>query len=483
MTATDLFSGAAFLLLAKVVFVVAGYLIFFGLPRILTPDEFGIYLIVNSVVSVLNAVFITGTIQAVSRFVSGEPDRGRAVTSAAFGLQALLAGSVTAIYLLSAPFLALVLNDAELAVYFRVSAVIPLCYAFYAVFIGYLNGSRRFADQAMFDVGFSALKVTLVLSLALLGFGPLGAVAGFALASCAILGLAVLRVRPAASDSGLAFPLSRILSFEVLVLFHVGVSRLLLQTDLLLLKALQPPATANLQSALYGSAVKLAQVPQSIVVALNFLIFPLTARSSARQDALQTAIYVRQGLRVCLLLVAGPSAVIALTSDEIVSFVFGASYVDSGPPLTVLAVGYAMLAVFSMALTMITSSGRPGMSLALAASALVVDVVLNLALIPAFGMMGAAVGTSVTFGIGLSVALVWLWRRFDAALPWATALRVGLIVALLVLVESWMPIQELPVILEVLVLGGTYIALLFAICEIRWVELEGVLQMGTTGPA
>ena len=52
-----------------------------GLPRLLSAAEFGLFLVVNSAVAVPNAIFISGTIQAVSRFVSQRPagERSRRV--------------------------------------------------------------------------------------------------------------------------------------------------------------------------------------------------------------------------------------------------------------------------------------------------------------------------------------------------------------------------------------------------------------------
>ena len=62
--------GVIYIALAKVYFMIAGAVIEFRLPAVLTRTVFGAYAVVASTVSPFNNVLVTGTIQAVSRFTS-----------------------------------------------------------------------------------------------------------------------------------------------------------------------------------------------------------------------------------------------------------------------------------------------------------------------------------------------------------------------------------------------------------------------------
>ena len=80
--------GVIFIAFAKIYFILAGAVIEFSLPAILSSVVFGAYKVVVSAVSPLNNVLITGTIQAVSRFTAQKPELSRAIpdyTSADFG--------------------------------------------------------------------------------------------------------------------------------------------------------------------------------------------------------------------------------------------------------------------------------------------------------------------------------------------------------------------------------------------------------------
>ena len=121
----NVLGGASFLFFSKGYFVISSYFIYSSLPRLLPKEEVGIYFVVNSIVAVINAIFVIGTIQTVSKFVSEAPEKGRRVVTAAARLQAILAGGVCAVFFVSAPLIAAGLNDPSLTSAIRVSAAIP----------------------------------------------------------------------------------------------------------------------------------------------------------------------------------------------------------------------------------------------------------------------------------------------------------------------------------------------------------------------
>ena len=474
-------ASASALVAAKIVFVVTGYAIYAGLSRLLTPSDFGVYLVVNSTVAVLNAVFITGTIQAVSRFVAQGTTGAGATLRAALKLQLVVAGGITALYFLAAPGIAGLLRDEQLIPYLRVSATIPLAYAFYAAIIGYLNGGRRFAWQAGFDVSFSAMKLALVLALPALGYGAFGAVSGFAIAAVLILVLAWSTIGAAAvREKGVGASAAQLLRYEGTVMGHVALTNLLMQLDLLLVKGLSPIAAASTAAAMFGAAAKLAQIPHSILVALNFLIFPYIARSTANAPTAQTTYYIRQALRVGAALVAGPAAILATLSPQAVGFVFGSAYAGAGPVLGVLSWGYVAFSLFAMTSTIINSAGRPGVSLAFAAGTLTIQTLLAWFLIPAQGIVGSAVASSAAYSIGLLAATTYLTVKFGSVVPWSSLARISIgVVTVTVVAPALVANYSFPLVS--VVLGLVYLATLAVLREWTLDDFRNIL--GRPAPA
>ncbi len=475
---TNLLTSAGALFAAKIVFVAAGYAIYVGLSRLLAPAQFGTFLVVNSTVAVLNAVFISGTIQAVSRFVSQHPERAAGTLRTALWLNVALAGGLAGGYFLAAPLIASALNDPLLVPFLRVSAVIPLAYAFYAAMIGYANGMRRFGQQAGFDMSFSVAKVALVVGLPWLGYGAFGAVAGFAAASVVIL-LAAWHVigRRALHDSvaGTA-PASTLARYEIAVMAHVGLTNLLMQLDLLMVKALTAGGDASVAAAMYGSAAKLAQIPYSLLVALNFLIFPYIARSAQAHSA-ETAQYIRHALRLGTALSVGPAIVLAVVSPQAISLVYGSSYMAAAPVLELLVCGYVAFSLLTMAATVINGSGRPMVSLAITGATVTVQAILGRLLIPTGGIWGAAAASSAAYVIGLIVAMMYLVTTFRLVLPWASFARIAA-AGLVVVVVSRTPLRDLQVIISAPVLGGVYLLTLVLLREWNIAELKAAIGRG-----
>ena len=81
-TGTSAGRGVIYIAFAKFYFMVAGLVVVFRLPGILNHASWGAYNVVNSLVSPVNNVLNTGTIQSVSRFSAQEPEKARRVQNA-----------------------------------------------------------------------------------------------------------------------------------------------------------------------------------------------------------------------------------------------------------------------------------------------------------------------------------------------------------------------------------------------------------------
>ncbi|MBK6312975.1 MAG: oligosaccharide flippase family protein [Blastocatellia bacterium] len=154
--------GTIYITASKLWFMVTGAALMFVLPRLVSVADVGVYKVVIGLVSVVNAVVVTGTIQTVSKFVSQTPEHADAIKRKALLLQVVLGGGAAAAFALAAPLVAASLNDASLTPYLRLAALITASYTFYAVFVGVLNGRKDFLRQAALDAVYSTAKVLLI---------------------------------------------------------------------------------------------------------------------------------------------------------------------------------------------------------------------------------------------------------------------------------------------------------------------------------
>jgi O-antigen/teichoic acid export membrane protein len=89
---------------------------------------------------------------------------------------------------------------------------------------------------------------------------------------------------------------------------------------------------------------------------------------------------------------------------------FGEKYADSAPILALLALGYYFNAALGFNGLTLRVYGLVKMVVGLSLAAVVLNVAVNLALIPSYGAVGAGVGTCVTL-LGHNFLKQWALRR------------------------------------------------------------------------
>ena len=397
-------AGRGFLIItaAKVWFLVTSAVIQLGLPIMFgSAEEFGVFKIVTESIGLINMVMITGTLHAVSKLVSEQPDRARVLVNMAVKMQCLLGVPVAILYFLASPFIAASgFNDPSLAPLMQLSALIIAFYAFYAIFVGYFNGLKQFVRQATLDFTFSTVKMIGIVGLVLLGFGVTGAVAGFVGAAGFIFLMAAIWVvrrmnrrtdQTEPSDrQEMKESFRRLLGYLVLIMLYTFALNGLMRVDLFVLKAVAADVPAHMAgmdeffglmsnkfAGFYGAVLNIARIPYQGVIAVTFVIFPLISESTFRDDKEQTRQYIRETLRYCMLIIGIVALLLAFNADGIVGGLYSAEYLHAAVPLSILSVAIIFFALFYVSTTMIIGSGHPGVAVGVMAVSMVISAVLN----------------------------------------------------------------------------------------------------------
>ncbi len=405
-------TGRGFLVItaAKLWFMVTGALIQLGLPIVFGSAElFGVFKIVTEAIGLLNMVVITGSLQAVAKLVSERPDRAREIVNQALKLQLMLGVPLTLVYALASPWIAgAFFNDPTLAPLMQVSSLIILFYAYYAIFVGYLNGIKSFVRQASLDIGFQTMKTIGMLGLVAAGFGVAGAVWGFAGAAgmiCLISGVWTMRIlragqpekAPEKEEGGEEIDrdqLKRLGTFLLLVMAYTFALNGLLRADLFVLKSIAsraPEAWSALApvfgtvsdkfAGFYGAALNLSRLPYQGVIAVTFVIFPLISEATFQQDRDRTRVYIEDTFRYCLILIAGVALPLIFNADSLIGALYSTDYQAAADALAIMSTSIIFFALFYVAATIITGAGRPGVAGILMGISLLISAGLNWAFI------------------------------------------------------------------------------------------------------
>jgi stage V sporulation protein B len=435
--------GLVFITGAKLWFMVAGYVIQFALPRALgSPALYGVYGVILNFLNPVNNVIVTGTIQGVSKFTAETEERRPAVTRAALRLQAWLGGGAALGFFLLAPFFAWLEHDRALVPYYRVAAGVVLAYSFYAVFVGAANGAKQFHKQAGLDMTFSTLRCLFIVGAAAFTHSVLASLGAFVAAATTILLVAALVVGLGGTPRE-QFPTSRLVKFFGGVWFYLAISNLLMFVDGILVKRLvtenavghqlaNAALIANEQSGFYLAVQNVARIPYQLILAVTFIIFPLVSQSTFEADHEKTRGYVRTTMRYSLVVAALFASVLAARPTAVMRFVYKPEYLVGAPALVPLVAGYALFSLFTIAGTIINSSGRTLPTTIIGAITLAVAAAGNWFAIHSALSMGhdpllaAAIATAAAMALGLVLAGLYLHRVFGAFLPPLTIVRVSL---------------------------------------------------------
>ncbi len=497
--------GVIYITFAKAWFMLTGWALIFGLPRIFKWASggdieegqalFGAYKIVFMGVSFINNGIITGTIQAVSKFTSEDEANYGSVKKTALKIQGLLGIALAILYIGFAGLLADVLGSPDLAMLMRITAGIIVAYSCYAVFIGSFNGRRMFSRQALFDMAYATIKTILIVGLAALGFEVLGTVLGFLIAAIIIVVAAAIVSGGTSGTPG--FPAKRYLAFASVLIIYTFILNLVMSLDLFLLKAFSsqsaiaagntPEAASALSKALagqYGAAQGLAFIPYQAILSIAFVAFPMISKVTFADDKEKSRIYVRKTLRFTMILIVGLASVFAALPGQSLGLIFPAEYRVASDALGVLSFGIAAFGLMVVSNTILNGAGLPFRAMGVVVIALfaVIVAVWLFARTTAPGpdtLTTTAIGTSTGMLIGLAVSAVFVYQRFGTFWPWSTAFRVVIAGAAAVTIgRIFLPdagkIITLGECVAVLVI---YLVVLLATMEFRKEDLQQLKQV------
>ena len=460
--------GAFFLFISHFVFFITSYVIYFALGRVLGEADFGVYGVIISFIFIILSFLMTAMEQTVSKFVSENPKKHASVKRMAFMLQLSISSLIFLVLIVIAPFIALLLNDPSLTPFIRLIAPLVIVHPLFALFSGALNGFKKFSKQAGLITFYSVAKVVLIVGLvsvfAGIGFGVEAAVLGFIISSglaalAGILFVGLPKAKP--------FPPGKIVAFALPIGGLAIIINLILSLDLFAVKALTDPSVANLFAGYYTAAGSIARVVPTLVIAFSSILFPLISGTTSVKDSKKTRFYISNGFRYSLLFIALLSSIFFSAAPETIAFVYGSRYLPAVLSLQILAVAMAFFSVFMLLTTIISASGKVKTVFIMGFSVLALDIILNFALVPEMGLVGAGTATLLASFFGTVVSAVFVAVKFRALISPKTVFRIFVACIALFLASDYIQLTGFMLVFKYFILTLVYFAVLAALRELK----------------
>lgn len=369
--------------------------------RLLSPAEYGVYVVGISLAGILGAVFFAWIKLSVSRYqaMSAEVDfRGTAIVAFALTAAVLCAttplvflfrSDVSVELLLASMFVAIMANAVDVGQEFERAKLRPYRFAMISIV------------RSVSSVGFGLLGIWL-------GWGGVGLLAAFGLGSLAgiILNIVGDRTRIARFQRNQFIQLAR----YGLPLTLAGLSVAVYSAcDRLIVAYLLGKDAAGI----FGVA---ADLPRQFMVMIASSVaaatVPLVFRSLSEKNEAATRERLTESLELLLVVVAPVAVWLALAADQVAGTLVGIDFragVSALLPTLVLARLFGIANQFYVQISFQLAE-RPFMLAAQSFLTLVVSVILMFVLIAGHGLYGAALATLATEAIGLLVAVFLMHR-------------------------------------------------------------------------
>lgn len=161
----------------------------------------------------------------------------------------------------------------------------------------------------------------------------------------------------------------------------------------------------------YRSVQPLRQITQFVLQSFVFLFLPLATTFYSRGDFEQLRTLYTTASKWVAVLTLPFVLVFSLFAADVVRVFFGAEYLPGAPALSVLTAGLFFNALVGPNGAMIQALDQSKLEMYAAAVAVVANIVLNVLLIPPFGIVGAAFATVVgyvVFNVVEVSAIYWV---------------------------------------------------------------------------
>lgn len=290
--------------------------------------------------------------------------------------------------------------------------LLPLWVAF-ALQKSMLNGLRNILQAAWPGAVLQPALFLLLLLAAALGAGslspPLAIAANIAATAAALLAISCLLRLYWPRQAVQAEPkyhtkqwIRSLLPFTLIA----GINIISQKTDILMLGILQGPEDVGI----YNVALQGSLLISFSLTAFNAVLVPNITRLYAQGEHQQMQRLLTISTAITSV-IAGLTAVILITTGRwILQWVFGESFEGAYLPLCILIVGQLVNALFGSVGYFLSMTGHEKETLRALGISTVVNVVLNVILIPHYGASGAAVATAVSVMIWNTILGFRLFR-------------------------------------------------------------------------
>lgn len=418
--------GAGITAIAMAVSKVITYLYRVVIARFVGPDAYGQLSLGLMVIGIGGTLGLLAMNNGLQKFIPefrtrDELGKIRGLVLSSLYVSVPVSLVISLMIFFGAEFIALELFDSEgLIPVLKVLAVAPLFGSLSSIFFDVTKGFNKIIYKAVsVRIIQNLIQLLVTVALVIFGMGVVGAAWGWITGTivAAILGFYFMekkvgpilfaKVKP-------EYQHRKLLKYSSPLLLSGIVGTVMGWADTAFLGYFMADSDVGLYNAALPTAI-LILLPHRAIGSLALTSFSeLKERNrESVEDSLQTATYW------VFSLVFPTFLVMLLFSEQVLTILFGSQYAPAATALSILTIGYLISASVGRVGSFLKSTGHTKYILYNNLAAVILNIILNIVLIPRYGIIGAAVATSASIIFTNLLMFIEVWKKENIiSIPW-----------------------------------------------------------------
>lgn len=454
-------SGGVLVSIGKVLALAAGFLTQVTMAQLLTEAAYGEVVLALSVVNIIGLFGKLGLDDGIMRqFPHHEdvPAKARGVIRAGLGLATLSGVSVGIVVFLAAPVIAhRVFENPSLIPLIRLGAIgIPLA-AINQVTVSLVRGARDARPQAyvkqVIQPGSRFVLTAVLLFAGLEAAGAVGGKVGSLLIGTVLVLVMAYWILPS-YDVDPEPMYGQVLAFSLPLIAVQGLGFLNTNVDIYMVGYFLESA----ELGVYNIGLQLSNMASSVLMAAGFLLPPMMTRLHDQGKTAETRRVFQLITKWMVVLILPIVTVLFFAPRIVIGTLFGDGYTGGATALRILLVGQLVGILMGLNTQGLIALGKNRIVSYIVFVQTVVNVTVNVSLIPIIGIEGAAIGMAVSGILGDVLGVAILNRDFSVH-PFSRSVLTPLVTigGLAAASATTLYLLSLPISVTVLVVGFAYL--------------------------
>ncbi|MFA5142291.1 MAG: flippase [Candidatus Woesearchaeota archaeon] len=401
-----LVKGAGFVYMGLIFSKVFTYLYRIIIARI-GVEEYGLFSLGIAVTSIAMYVPLLGLDQGIIRYVSyhlgfNDLPRIKGTITSALKIAAPLSILSLIILYLSANYIAIdVLKEPRLADIIKIlSFAIPF-YVFSELFLSIIKAYKRMdywvGIRNIFE---NLIKFTITYLLISTGFGAIGAAIGFTIANIISLILAVviveIKIMPLLKSKIVSIKhTTQLVTYSWPIMFNILFGQIYGWTDTLLLGYFK----STTEVGIYNAALPTAQIISIVPTGIMALFCPIMTNLYAQKKVNEFIDVYKTSTKWIVYMIIYVYLISVVFSKEILSVLFGPSYESGAYAFIIISTGFFVYSFLGATDLMLKVIDRTKLLMMNTLISTIINVGLNIILIPEYGILGGAIASATSISI------------------------------------------------------------------------------------